>query len=238
MSQVLTLKKSSIKNPQYSVVISVRDRYNKALHNCLISLHDQTLPNVEITISDYGSNRTVRKIMRFLEPYDCTVYHFSTRSLWSTSIARNMGIRRSLAQYILSVDADLLLEREALRLLYNCHMKHPDALVVNRLQPPPKRGNLGIGAVMSAPRAWWHRVRGFDERMRGWGGPDSDLWKRAELDGMKRVIAEAKIYHQQHPPTKYKLRRGVNYLLYRWNRLIWQLDKSIIRNNENWGVWV
>jgi len=233
--KVYLIKQSPIENPQYSVVISVRDRYNQSLYNCLKSLQTQTLSNIELIISDYGSQKGYKTILKFLEPFDCTVYYLPTKAIWSTSVARNLGIRRAKAKHILSLDADLILEHEALRLLHNCHMKHPHSLVVSRLEG--KQGNLRIGAVMSAPREWWHKVRGFDERMRGWGGPDTDLWKRAGLDGIKRIVSTAKIQHQHHPPTKYKQRRGVYYLLYRFNRFIWRFDQSIIRNNENWGVW-
>jgi len=237
--KVYHIKQSQNKTPQYSVVISIRNRYNKSLHNCLESLQKQTLPNTEIIIADHGSNLEYKKILRFLEPFDCNTYYFPTRSTWSSSIARNMGIRRALADHVLSLDADLILEPETLRLLYNCHKENPNSLIVNRLHylPEGEQSKPGVGAVMSAPREWWHKVHGFDERMHGWGGPDSDLWKRAELDGMKRIIAKAKIYHQPHPPTKYKQRRGFYYFLYRVNRFIWRFDQSIIRNNENWGVW-
>lgn len=262
--RVYKIKKAKVKHPRYSVVIPVRDRYNFHLFKCLESLQQQTLPGVEVIISDYGSKRAYTDILKFLKPFDVTVYYCPTRAIWSTSVARNMGIRRALSGLtsglILVIDSDLVLESKTLEALYDCHLHHPNSLVVSKLCYLPRLGvfNLpedlkylrsvgkysapGVGAVMSAPKKWWYKVRGFDERMRGWGGPDTDLWKRAKLDGIKRIVlpnieGASVIYHQYHPPTKFKRRMGIYYLLYRINRFIWRFDKSIIRNNENWGVW-
>lgn len=101
---------------------------------------------------------------------------------------------------------------------------------------------------MSATREWWHRVRAFDERMIGWGAEDNDMWKRAEADG--RILLDiqtlglphAKVYHQWHPLpilietgqlSEEKFRE-----LRRANKQIWKHDETIIRNDENWGLWL
>ena len=105
---------------------------------------------------------------------------------------------------------------------------------------------------MSAPRDWFFKVRGFDERMKFWGAEDGDLWKRAKLDGMDcyRINdleeTDAEIYHQFHkdcisghlvngPWDRIKLTTEENRQIL-WNKMIATRDNTLIRNNDNWGL--
>lgn len=113
--------------------------------------------------------------------------------------------------------------------------------------------SAGWGGLISASRDWFFKVRGFDERMKFWGGEDGDLWKRAGLDGMDcyRINdleeIDTEIYHQFHkdchstqlddgPWDTIRLtteeRRQIE-----WNKMIETRDNTLIRNNDNWGLW-
>jgi len=113
--------------------------------------------------------------------------------------------------------------------------------------------SAGRGGLVSAPRDWFFKVRGFDERMKLWGAEDNDLWKRARLDGMDcyRINdlgeTDAEIYHQFHKDCYSGLlvdalwgeisltteeKRQIN-----WNIIIATRDNTLMRNNDNWGLW-
>jgi len=112
--------------------------------------------------------------------------------------------------------------------------------------------SAGWGGLVSAPRDWFFKVRGFDERMKFWGWEDNDLWKRAGLDNMDRYRindlneGDTEIYHQFHEDCLSltfsalwdktertpEERRQIS-----WNKMIATRDTSLIRNNKKWGLW-
>ncbi len=111
--------------------------------------------------------------------------------------------------------------------------------------------SAGWGGLVSAPRDWFFKVRGFDERMKFWGGEDGDLWKRAGLDGMDRYRindleeTDTKIYHQFHkdcnsaqlvdgPLDNIRLTTEECRQI-QWNKMIETRDNTLIRNNDYWG---
>jgi len=203
--------------------------------------------------------------MRDLENFDCTVYRYPTKDFWSLSIARNMGIRRATGKIVVTVDSDLIFEPNVLSTIVEQHEKLENPFVVStvcniyenvslkKIRLPDDyikfrncRQRPGKGGVMSAPRNWWHKVRGFDERMRGWGAEDDDMWARAERDErdlfniQSLKLPHIKVYHQWHSipfliRTK-QMSKEKYKELWRINKSIWKDNKTIIRNDENWGL--
>ncbi len=106
--------------------------------------------------------------------------------------------------------------------------------------------SAGWGGLVSAPRDWFFKVRGFDERMRFWGGEDADMWKRAGLDNMDRYRIndleqeDTEIYHQFHDDClswdQSRLTEEEAAQI-RWNRLLAKKDFTLMRNNDIWGLW-
>lgn len=104
----------------------------------------------------------------------------------------------------------------------------------------------GFGVMLCAASEWWHRVRGFDERIKGWGAGDNDLWDRAKRDGLSHNLLntnpfpQINIYHQWHKTHSLAKEIGNEefYRLYRINAEIWKNDWSIIRNDANWGMYI
>ena len=112
--------------------------------------------------------------------------------------------------------------------------------------------SAGWGGLASAPRDWFFKVRGFDERMKFWGSEDGDLWKRAGLDGLDcyRINdleeANTEVYHQWHDdcislayhepwsfiPLTPEEEHQIN-----WNKTLMTRDFTIMRNNDDWGLW-
>ena len=90
----------------------------------------------------------------------------------------------------------------------------------------------GIGNIL-IPRFLFEKLRGFDERMYGWGGIDTDLYYRINRT-IKSVCLQdhgcPKAIHQHHKTTstcesKFTAR----------NRHILATSTSLIRNLESWG---
>lgn len=109
--------------------------------------------------------------------------------------------------------------------------------------------SAGWGGLVSATRSWYFKVRGFDERLKFWGSEDGDLWKRAGLDGMdcyrlnELSQEDAEVYHQYHKGCLSGSRSDEVVSITReqkdrinWNRMIYEKDHTIMRNNEMWGL--
>lgn len=270
------VKKQDVEDPVFSVVVPVRDRWGPRLRNCIKSLENQTLQPLEIIVADYGSSLEGHgEIMSTLEPFNCSVYYHPTKEVWSLAIARNIGIRRSNRKCtnVAVVDADLILEPKVVEVLEEAHSKNHEfppsyiSCFIRMLKPDdpnqpqeelqlpedfPKLKEIrfwpsaGWGGLVSAPRSWLFKVRGFDERMKLWGAEDSDLWKRAGLDGLACYRLndlkkeDTGIFHQWHLDClswdQSKLTEEERNQIM-WNKTIRAKDYTIVRNNEKWGIW-
>ena len=259
-------KQQKISKPKVSVVVPIRNRWGCRVVNCLRSVQLQTLGGVEVVFADFGSHANGhRGLMDLLKPYDCTVYYCPTKEVWSLSRARNMGIRRARAPIVVSLDVDMILERNTLHVINMVQKHKPQTLIVSRVRnlpdinlckvrlprDYPRLAKLaephrpGVGGLMSATRSWWHRVRGFDERMKAWGADDNDLVKRARADGLDVINLERQgfknvdLYHQHHvkaiPFHKGILGEKRYNAYYELNVSIFRGDDSIRRNDRTWG---
>lgn len=96
--------------PQYSVIITVRDR-QQLLDRCLRSVHWQSFRDYEVVLVDYGSNPAVRapddsriRIVR-MEPPDDT---------WNGCVALNAGIANARASQVVLLNCDCLMAPDLL----------------------------------------------------------------------------------------------------------------------------
>jgi len=245
---------------------------NPRLRNCMKSIENQTLQPLEVIVADYGSTEDGHEeIMEALEDFDCSVYYYpNTDGIWNLAKARNMGIRRSQCENVAAVDADVILEPRVMEVLSNAHASRIRSFIscfARFLKPDAWPGgptdldlpegflklremefwpSAGWGTVVSAPRSWLFKVRGFDERMKFWGAEDRDLWKRAGLDGMDRYRIndlkedDTEIYHQFHDDClswdQSRLTKEEAAQI-KWNKLLADKDYTLMRNNDNWGLW-
>jgi hypothetical protein len=80
-------------------------------------------------------------------------------------------------------------------------------------------------------------VRGYDEYYQEWGSEDDDLMRRFKYLGLEsRVLDSGSFYlHQWHP--KYEgLPDGRNTAQIERNRLYFEKNHSILRNDRDWGI--
>ena len=266
---VETVRVQKIESPIYSVVVPVGNLYGARVRNCLRSLQLQTVGSLEVIVVDYGSTpENHRQLMVTLEPFDCTVFRFPTKDAWSMSLSRNIGLRRAKGEYVATLDADCVLMPIVLKFTLNIHRETPRLIMMapyyldenveieyinlprdyERLRAGnPRYLKRSIGGFMSAPRSWWLKVRGFDERMKMYGCEDGDLCRRAEIDPEienyvieENCAPDIRFYHQWHPPMRLHKAIGEEAVnrQYEINQLIKKSEYSIRRNTGDWGMMV
>ena len=112
-----------------SVIVPV---YNseKYLEKCIKSLVNQTLKDIEIIFINDGSNDKSLEILNKFkkqEPLKINIINTKNNGI---GVARNLGIKSSVGEYLFFVDSDDYLELNALELMFNAAIKNSSDLVV------------------------------------------------------------------------------------------------------------
>lgn len=279
---VRCLKTHSSEAPLYSVVVPVSNLYGRVVRNCLKGLELQSFKSMEVIVVDYGStDENHEKLLDTLEPFDCTVYFYPGPLQWSSTVSRNIGIRRARGMFVGTLDADCILEPGAAEQVMDLFRERQDRMVVQSpcflsedisgdVELPEayplikiEKSNCmyygqGIGAYVNAPRHWWHKVKGHDERFVGWGPNDLNLWKRAGTDAlMERVKIVRKLPGKMDPGVLYHILNEDTVCYHQWheggrfrrligskrfekvkelNENIHKYATTLVRNNESWGI--
>jgi hypothetical protein len=271
-----------IQNPKeetslISLVVPIRNLHGSRIQNLLRSIELQSEKKLQVVLSNYGSTtENTKKLLETTSKFNCAVWNTPTDEVWGLPIASNIGIRRAKGKYIARLDADLILEPQVIedtlqRLSANRSLfviRQPIFLPEDfdcenlelpedyeKLRAQPKRYiSPSYGAFVAAEREWWHKVRGYDERMMVWGLPDWDIWRRSAHSGLKRLlIGESKskrkrpiikpprdtlIYHQWHPVPH--IRQGLNEETFNYyrerNREVYAEHREVVKNDEGWGL--
>lgn len=245
--------------PTLSVVIALRDRGGVRVDNCLRSIRWQDLPaeEVELILSDFGSDRAHQKELRSLaEANEARVLHTVTSETWNKSRALNIGIRAARGRYILCTDCDMVFAPNFLSTLLDTQRAEDDrAFVLCQSRDLPAswaerrwslsdletliegssyRARPGTGACQMATRAFFEELRGYDEGYRGWGQEDSDMTYRAGRAGrvLRWVEDQTAMMHQWHPSNRrrWPIQKTLNDLRF-------HLTKRQVRKNPGgWGL--
>lgn len=104
-----------------SVIVPI---YNLELYvaDCLYSLINQTYSNIEIICVDDGSTDNSQNIVKeIMRQDDRIVYIYKENG--GVSSARNLGVKKANGEYIMFVDADDFLHRQAIELFVNSAVK-------------------------------------------------------------------------------------------------------------------
>jgi glycosyltransferase involved in cell wall biosynthesis len=128
--------------PLISVIIPTRNN-EKTLTKCLISIKQQSYPNIEIILIDAFSSDQTRNLAEALGAQVIQLQGERTR-------AKNYGARVAKGDYILFVDSDMILE--------------PD--VVKECLDTCVKGTVGvIIPEISIGKGFWVRIRDFERNM-------------------------------------------------------------------------
>lgn len=246
--------------PRLTAIVPIRNRSGVRLENCLHSLrwqegvdHDE----IEIVISDFGSDDTHRaSIDALAETYNARVVYMATDEVWNRSKVLNIGIQASRGQIAFCTDVDMIFAPNFLKSILDTHQAGgekvmalcrchdmPESIPEKRwtredyeeLQAASEiRQTSGTGACQAAPRRFFEKVQGYDEKFLYWGAEDNDMCSRAERYGLKLIWMDGTaMLHQWHPTMKNDRR-----LRFHINRLRYKMTKHVIvKNKKGWGAW-
>lgn len=111
-------------NPAISVVVPA---YNKEpyIKQCMDSLVNQTLKNIEIIVVDDASTDNTLQILRDYEKKDSRVKIIAKDHNCGRHVARKTGVQETIGDYVLFVDADDEIELKACEVLYSYVTNNP-----------------------------------------------------------------------------------------------------------------
>ncbi len=111
-------------NPAISIVVPA---YNKEpyIKQCMDSLINQTLKNIEIIVVDDASTDNTLQILRDYEKKDSRVKIIAKEHNCGRHVARKTGVQETIGDYVLFVDADDEIEIKACEVLYSYVSSHP-----------------------------------------------------------------------------------------------------------------
>jgi len=189
--------------PLVSVVIPTRNS-EQTLRLCLNSTLRQTYSNVEIVVVDQASEDGTRKIA---EESGIEVISIPFGGIYlPPTVSRNVGTKVSRGRYLLHIDSDMELTPRVIESCIELALQGEQAIIIpevdfssnfwGRCKALERSCYLG-DPIFETPRFFsWdilHRIRGYDESLRG--GEDWDISTR--LRNARVPIARTKecLYH-------------------------------------------
>ena len=183
-----------------SVIISTKNE-ERNIGGILESLKKQTLQPFEIIVVDNNSSDRTAEIAKSFTPL---VFDKGPER----SAQRNFGIREAKGNYILYLDADMILSPQILaslrdKILLNPSLKGlyiPEVVVGEGFWVKVRRFERGfydatvIDAVRFFPKEVFEKIGGFDETMNG--SEDWDFDKRVRQFGEVDIISEALLHNE------------------------------------------
>jgi len=114
------------KMPLVSIIIPV---YNveEYIEECINSVLKQTYNNIEVIVIDDGSTDSSLDIVKEYSDKNLFVYEHTSNK--GQAAARNLGIELSKGEYILFVDADDLIRKDAVEILINETLKYDVSII-------------------------------------------------------------------------------------------------------------
>jgi len=213
--------------PLVSIIISTKEE-GKNISNCLISIKQQSYKNIEIVVVDNGS---IDKTKEIAKKYTHNVYNFGPER----SAQRNYGIKKSKGEYVMYLDADMILEKN---LIEECVKQIQDADALNipeyilggsffsrcRNFERSFYCNSLIDGVRFMRKKIFKEVNGFDETFIG--PEDWDLSKKIKQKRGK--ISLLKNSHINHNESEVVLKDYLNKKSY--------YSKSFDKYIKKWGA--
>jgi hypothetical protein len=196
----------SEKLPSIDIVIIMSDMWMLPyLKNTCNALSRQNYPRekFEILVSFlYEKKEDISELAKYCHEIEATIiFRKSTSPAFNDSKAYNNGIRRSSRSYVMSLNCDVVLHPDTF--IKSSEFLNENTVVqipVGRMKDGPKSDIFnttddiewrrltksacfqrdGVGNII-APRVIVNKLRGFDERLYGWGGSDTDFENRLRL---------------------------------------------------------
>lgn len=210
-------------NP-YSVIITHYKREGN-LENTLEGLSLQTVTPTEVVVVDMGNGLTLGKDYLF----EMTVVDFPRPwQFMPLAAARNLGAENSRTEHLVFLDVDCIPAKDFCEKMVSASVSK-NALIMGSPRYMLKGADgIGIeefpghsifhpsrplisGIVreecyemfwslcFSLPKELFEYVGGFDDCYEGYGAEDTDFALEVKKSGIPFYLADAEVYHQQHP---------------------------------------
>jgi glycosyltransferase involved in cell wall biosynthesis len=196
-------------NQLLSVIVAIKNE-EKHIGNCLESIKKQTYPQelIEIIVVDNNSEDKTKEISesfsRGLAPLNLKVFNRGPER----SAQRNFGVEKSSGQYVMYLDADMILSKNVIKDCVEYADKNKDTvgLYVSEIVMGKKYWSkvrrfersfydaTVIDCVRFIKKDIFQKVGGFDETFTG--PEDWDLDKKIRNAG-KVALIETPIYHNE-----------------------------------------
>lgn len=238
-----------------TIVVMTWNRDAQRLDNLLKSLlvYQDLKPRDVIVVDTSTDAKIVVQVAKVVHSYLRARLLYYRSNKFDKPWALNVGIKAAGTTYIATTDMDFMFSRNfiqkvmnrlhkgnsfvmavAHRLSFNADLSSPfenwDKLCMLSTPWPGLTG--GEGTIQAAHRKWWYKVHGYDEQFKdGLGGMDTDLWLRAQKDGLeirKIPFSKAQALHQYHPRSRMK-EKGCSKI--QWNKK----KLRVVKNPRGWG---
>jgi len=237
-----------------TALIPVRNLVSRGLDRLdleLYSLERQTVPVAEIIVID-GSDANQSGLVRNIALKKARHIKHPMKQ-FNMPILYNIAIKRAHSDYLLMIGADFLFEKNFIEVLLKelddrtfciCQtIDLPANLAIDKKAIDNSWNDLVItgewhrkcgDGIQAVSRDWLHKVRGYDERMVGWGGMDNQLHNRAAKDGLHiKWLSGTTVLHQWHAREKHIKVGDIKQTEKNWH--IRDHDSPIVCNPDHWG---
>jgi len=218
-----------------SIVIPIKNR-KENIDKSIKSILNQTFQDYEIVLIDYGGNDNAKEIIDNIGD-NRIKYFYVDEDGWNESRAKNIGIRKAKAEWIICMNADITLKENALNNCYKYFILYGkdyfyqsqrlDILENGEIDIVPE--GFAVGDFQAGHISMWSKVRGYYEKLNGCGWLDMNLAKRTLKAGYKHIWMTLDVvnYHNWHG----EVNRDLQYI----NGIKSLLNSSYAPNGEDWG---
>lgn len=128
--------------------------------------------NSEVIVVDYGCAQGTDEWVKNNYP-NVKVIKFDEDPGFSLSIARNLGLSRANGDWLLFIDADVIIKNDLGKwVLEKAKSQH--------YYKSTKSSELSGSVILRKDKV--EKISGYDEAFRGWGGEDSDFYTRLQME--------------------------------------------------------
>lgn len=255
-------KKASVvlfaENPLVSILVPGKNE-GKHIYNLVRSLREQTYQNYEIIVIDDGSDDTTPYICRDLEKNGLIDKYLRMPERGGKASAANLGAHFARGKYIVHLDADSSLDRDAIEKILipfyvdrrvkavgGCvKVRNPKATICTSLQALEYLKVIMVGRIVTSEMGIYHIISGafgaFEketiEKIGFWDigpGLDGDITQKIRKAGYKVTFANEAVCLTDVPTEWHKLYKQRR----RWSRSLvrFRIRKhlDILLPNRNW----
>ena len=247
-------------NPLVSILVPGKNE-GKHIYNLVMSLREQTYRNFELIIVDDGSDDDTPLICQDLVKAGYLEHYFRLETRGGKAAASNYGANLAKGKYIICLDADSSLDRDAIEnILVPFYMdskvkavggcvkvRNYKETICTSLQAMEYLKRIQVGRIVTSELGIYHIISGafgaFDrETIRQVGywdigpGLDGDITQKVRKAGYKVKFAEDAVCMTNVPTKWFKLYRQ----RIRWSRSLVRFrirkHRDILLPNRNWTV--